>query len=410
MSERLVLLPLTYSANYYTCALPSMQPSTSLVRHAGNRPARPAPLIVMGVAILDKLEPRLLDAWVSMLADAPHAALWLLGGGGSSGAAAGSGGSAAAGRGGAAAGSGGATTDSGSAAADSGSAAAARGIASSTSSASITSNTSIPPSVPFPPSAPFARIYLEAAARGMHPARLRLLPRTSRDAYLRRLGAAAHLVLDTRVYSGHTTTLDALWVGAPVLTLEGATVAARVSAAHLSAAGARLSAPLLTRSFAEMANTARRLLRSRQALSALRVRVLAASTACAHLNWVATTASLERAHAGMWEARALGQARRSLLRTASTRVHLIIDPDLRVAGACPGEGTQGGAAGCLACALARVQGERAVCDACRRARAAVKARRAWDAQELVQLREQGKHVAAGVCERRLKGGAAASYG
>ena len=47
----------------------------------------------------------------------------------------------------------------------------------------------------------------------------------------------ADVVLDTAPYGGHTTTSDALWVGAPVIALCGKSFASRVSASLLKAAG-----------------------------------------------------------------------------------------------------------------------------------------------------------------------------
>lgn len=54
--------------------------------------------------------------------------------------------------------------------------------------------------------------------------------------FLNRL-AAADLMLDTRIYNGHATTLDALSAGVPVIALEGSQFASRVSASALKAAG-----------------------------------------------------------------------------------------------------------------------------------------------------------------------------
>ncbi len=47
----------------------------------------------------------------------------------------------------------------------------------------------------------------------------------------------ADLCLDTRIYNGHTTTLDALWAGVPVVALQGKHFASRVSSSNLTAIG-----------------------------------------------------------------------------------------------------------------------------------------------------------------------------
>ncbi|MEA3545664.1 MAG: UDP-N-acetylglucosamine-peptide N-acetylglucosaminyltransferase, partial [Thermodesulfobacteriota bacterium] len=58
-----------------------------------------------------------------------------------------------------------------------------------------------------------------------------------------RLGLA-DLALDTRIYNGHTTTLDALWAGVPVLTCKGHHFASLVSDSNLKAIGlTELSVP-----------------------------------------------------------------------------------------------------------------------------------------------------------------------
>jgi len=47
----------------------------------------------------------------------------------------------------------------------------------------------------------------------------------------------ADLALDTRIYGGHTTTSDALWAGVPVVAIQGAHFASRVSSSILTAIG-----------------------------------------------------------------------------------------------------------------------------------------------------------------------------
>jgi len=76
----------------------------------------------------------------------------------------------------------------------------------------------------------------EAAVRGIDPARLVFAPPLPIADHLARY-RVADLFLDTFHYGGHTTTLDALWAGLPVLTLPGASYASRVSLSHLSALG-----------------------------------------------------------------------------------------------------------------------------------------------------------------------------
>ncbi|NVD99508.1 tetratricopeptide repeat protein [Massilia sp. BJB1822] len=71
------------------------------------------------------------------------------------------------------------------------------------------------------------------AEEGIGSERLDFHPRTNTAAYLA-LHQQVDICLDTIPYAGGTTTMHALWMGVPVLTLAGATVAGRGSAAILS--------------------------------------------------------------------------------------------------------------------------------------------------------------------------------
>jgi protein O-GlcNAc transferase len=79
---------------------------------------------------------------------------------------------------------------------------------------------------------------LRAAAkdRGIDPARLVFADRPTKNLHLAR-ASLADLALDTRLYNGHTTTVDMLWAGVPVITLPGRTFQARVSASLLRSIG-----------------------------------------------------------------------------------------------------------------------------------------------------------------------------
>jgi len=75
------------------------------------------------------------------------------------------------------------------------------------------------------------------AALGVDPARVILLGHTpTREAHLKIYGQV-HLALDPWPYSGTTTTMEALSMGVPVLTLDEGRFISRVSASLLSAAG-----------------------------------------------------------------------------------------------------------------------------------------------------------------------------
>ena len=76
----------------------------------------------------------------------------------------------------------------------------------------------------------------EAAQRGIDPARLVFATRVPVEAHLGR-HRLADLFLDTHHYNAHTTALDALWTGLPVLTYAGSTMASRVATALLHSIG-----------------------------------------------------------------------------------------------------------------------------------------------------------------------------
>ena len=76
----------------------------------------------------------------------------------------------------------------------------------------------------------------EAAARGVDPARLVFAPRVSLPEHLAR-HVHADLFLDTTPYNAGTTANDALFMGVPVLTCAGETMASRVAGSQLSAIG-----------------------------------------------------------------------------------------------------------------------------------------------------------------------------
>lgn len=82
-----------------------------------------------------------------------------------------------------------------------------------------------------------ARLRSEAADVGIDPARLRFASRLPDEAeYLGRL-QLADLFLDTRTYNAHSTGVDALWAGVPLLTIPGDGFAGRVGASLLHAVG-----------------------------------------------------------------------------------------------------------------------------------------------------------------------------
>lgn len=76
-----------------------------------------------------------------------------------------------------------------------------------------------------------------AAAVGVEPERLKFLPMDGSEATHRANLSIADVILDTYPYNGATTTLEALWVGIPLVTRVGEQWAARNSYAFLRNAG-----------------------------------------------------------------------------------------------------------------------------------------------------------------------------
>jgi protein O-GlcNAc transferase len=123
----------------------------------------------------------------------------------------------------------------------------------------------------FPPAAE-PRLRAEAAARGLPPSRLVFTDVAPRDAHVAR-AAAADLYLDTPTVNAHTTACDVLWAGAPILTLPRATMASRVCASLVTAAGE--AGDLVAAGWEDYVRRAVALARDRPRLAALRARLRA---------------------------------------------------------------------------------------------------------------------------------------
>ena len=116
-----------------------------------------------------------------------------------------------------------------------------------------------------------ANLRQEAAARGVDPRRLVFAPRVDLPQHLAR-HAHADLFLDTSPYNAGTTANDALFMGVPVLTCSGETMASRIAGSQLHAIGLP---ELVTTSLAAYEALALRLAGEPEALAALRARLTA---------------------------------------------------------------------------------------------------------------------------------------
>jgi len=137
----------------------------------------------------------------------------------------------------------------------------------------------------------------ETAGRGIAPERLFFAPRLPRAEHLAR-HACADLFLDTFYCGAHTTASDALWAGLPVLTCAGETMAARLGASIVRAAGLP---ELVAADRGAYEATAFRLATQPGELAALRERLARNRTTCALFDTARRVRELDRAFEMMWQ-------------------------------------------------------------------------------------------------------------
>lgn len=81
-----------------------------------------------------------------------------------------------------------------------------------------------------------ANILASATQLGLSPSRLIFSNVAAKEEHVRR-GQLADLCLDTPLCNGHTTGMDVLWAGTPMITLAGETLASRVASSQLTCLG-----------------------------------------------------------------------------------------------------------------------------------------------------------------------------
>ena len=136
------------------------------------------------------------------------------------------------------------------------------------------------------------------AERGIDPDRVELTGRTATPAEHLAMYARVDVALDTFPYNGTTTTCEALWMGVPVVTLEGRTHAGRVGVSLLHAVGlGELVAPTVERHVAIARNLAADSTRLSELRRTLRAR-LADSPLCDSRSFVR---NLEAAYRRIWQ-------------------------------------------------------------------------------------------------------------
>ena len=148
----------------------------------------------------------------------------------------------------------------------------------------------------------------EAKARGIDARRLRFARIVGHALHLKRL-SLADLALDTLWHGGGVTTVDALWAGLPVLTIEGATPAARLGTTLSRAAG---FPDLIVPDLDAYVETAIALGRDRDRLAALEARLRTVAPASPLFDTARYTRHLDAAFCEMWRIWAAGEAPRRI--------------------------------------------------------------------------------------------------
>jgi predicted O-linked N-acetylglucosamine transferase (SPINDLY family) len=156
----------------------------------------------------------------------------------------------------------------------------------------------------------------EADARGVLPERIVFAPHLpANEDHLARL-RSADLFLDTYPYNAHSTALDALWAGLPVLTMRGESFASRVAASLLSAAGLP---DLIVDTLDAYESLALDLARNPAALATLKEKLRQGRDFCALFDTARFTRNLEGVLGMMWERAQKGQPPISLSRDDPAR-------------------------------------------------------------------------------------------
>ena len=137
----------------------------------------------------------------------------------------------------------------------------------------------------------------EAASHGVAAERLVFAPRLPHAEHLAR-HACADLFVDTFYCGAHTTAADALWAGLPVLACLGDTMASRIGAGIVRAAGLP---ELIASDRAAYEATALRLATQPQELAELRARLARSRSTCALFDTAQRVRELDLAFETMWQ-------------------------------------------------------------------------------------------------------------
>ncbi|KAH8314300.1 hypothetical protein KR074_012440 [Drosophila pseudoananassae] len=132
---------------------------------------------------------------------------------------------------------------------------------------------------------------------GISPDRVIFSNVAAKEEHVRR-GQLADICLDTPLCNGHTTSMDVLWTGTPVVTMPGDTLASRVAASQLATLGCP---ELIACTREEYQNIAIRLGTKREYLKALRAKVWKARVDSPLFDCSQYAKGLEKLFFRMWE-------------------------------------------------------------------------------------------------------------
>ncbi len=152
-----------------------------------------------------------------------------------------------------------------------------------------------------------ANLCKEAVKRGIHPRRLIFAPKMPVGEHLARQ-SAADLFLDTLPYNAHTTAMDALWGGLPVLTHLGETFAGRVASSLLTSIG---MPELITKTSQEYENLAVSIAQNPEMAVVLKSKLEAQKFTMPLFDTRRTARNVEAAFKTMVEIQASGQPTRA---------------------------------------------------------------------------------------------------
>ncbi|XP_055839671.1 UDP-N-acetylglucosamine--peptide N-acetylglucosaminyltransferase 110 kDa subunit isoform X3 [Episyrphus balteatus] len=125
----------------------------------------------------------------------------------------------------------------------------------------------------------------------------------AKEEHVRR-GQLADVCLDTPLCNGHTTSMDVLWTGTPVVTLPGETLASRVAASQLATLGCP---ELIARTRQEYQEIAIRLGTDREYLKTMRAKVWEARVESPLFDCSQYAKGLEMLFSRMWDRFSIGE-------------------------------------------------------------------------------------------------------